>query len=178
MSERRRLFFALFPEPEALAGLVAILDGLSGLPGRRVRPQNLHLTLAFIGTCDAGTMACLRDRAAAVQAPAFELCLDRLGHFPRSGVLWLGSSERPPALLDLVAALNEALAPCGYQPERRPYAPHMTLMRKLSRRPRLPSPRPVSWRARKFALMESIAEPGGVRYQVLQGYPMSQADRV
>jgi 2'-5' RNA ligase len=178
MSEHRRLFFALLPEPDALAGLVAILDGLSRLRGRPVRPPNLHLTLAFIGAADAGMIACLRDRAAAVRAAPFELSLDRLGHFPRSGVLWLGSSEPQPALLDLVAALNVALSPCGYEPERRPYAPHVTLMRKLGRRPRLATPRPVSWRAREFVLMESIPEPGGVSYRSLEAYPLSQADRI
>ena len=176
MSEQRRLFFALLPDVDLLAAMVGILDGLDGKLGRRVRPENLHLTLAFIGSADAQLAECLQDRAATIELPEFSFTLNRLGHFPRSGVLWLGSAERSRPLLDLVHELTEALIPCGFRPERRPFAPHVTLMRKLRRRPRLPEVPTLEWPVRAFVLMESLATDAGVRYEVVRSYPLSSRD--
>lgn len=176
MSERRRLFFALVPDTETRGRLADISASLPGELGRRVRPENLHLTLVFVGSADSELADCLQSRAATVEPPEFCFTLDLLGHFPRSGVLWLGSRERSRPLLDLVGALVAALEPCGFRPERRPFAPHVTLMRKVRRRGRLPELDALEWRVREFVLMESITTDEGVRYQAVSTHALSCAD--
>ncbi len=168
----RRLFFALWPEPEVRRALVAA-DRRLGREGRRVAADKLHLTLVFLGATPADRQACFSTAAAAVPGEPFELVLDRFGYFPRPRVLWLGSSQPPAALDRLVAALVPALARCGFVPESRPFAPHVTLRRKARRLPALQPETPVVWPVRDFCLCESASTPEGVQYRVLERWPLA-----
>jgi len=163
----RRLFFALWPDEDVRRALVAADRGL-GREGRRVAADNLHLTLLFLGATPADRQACFTAAAAGVQGEPFELVLDRFGHFPRPRVLWLGSSRPPAALVRLVEALGAALLPCGFTPESRPFAPHVTLRRKARRLPALQPETPVVWPVHDFCLCESVSTPDGVQYRVLE----------
>jgi 2'-5' RNA ligase len=141
--------------------------------GRPVPPENLHVTLAFIGPVDEETACCLREAAARVPVVPFDLVLDTVGGFRRARVVWLGVSRVPEALRRLVTGLNEALAVCGYEPDPRPYTPHVTLFRHAE-----PGgdegrqlPRPIVWPIREFVLVESATTPRGAVYRVLQRFP-------
>lgn len=171
--ETQRLFFALCPEPalqERLAQAAAAL--LPRAAGRRVGAENLHCTLVFLGAVGAAQRLCLEDAASRIQAEPFNLTLDQLGYFRRPQVAWLGCTMTPAALLALVAGLCDAAASCGFPPERRPYAVHLTVARKLRRDPgRLPV-LPITWSVRQFVLMESVSEPGGVHYRPLRSWEL------
>jgi len=166
--ETQRLFFALWPESalqQRLAQAAAAL--LPRDAGRRVREENLHCTLVFLGAVEAAQRLCLEDAASLVRAEPFTLMLDRLGYFRRPQVAWLGCTTTPAALQALVAGLSYGAASCGFPPEQRPYAVHLTVARKLRRDPgRLPL-MPIAWPVKQFALMESVSEPDGVHYQPL-----------
>jgi len=138
--------------------------------GRPVRPENLHITLAFVGPVDERVRSCLEQRAAEVAVPPFTLNLSRAGLFERAGALWVGPEQTPPVLGDLVEHLNEALRPCGYEPDRRVFRPHMTLYRKARARPGPTDWDPLEWPVGGFALVESFTDPEGVRYQVLRRF--------
>ena len=132
----QRLFFALWPEAslqQQLATAAAAL--LARTTGRRVRPENLHCTLVFLGGVDAGQRLCVEAAADALALPAFDLTFDRFGYFRRPQVAWLGCTRTPPALLDLVGQLGRGCAACGFPPEQRPYEVHLTVARKLRRDP-------------------------------------------
>ncbi len=76
----QRLFFALWPEPALQQHLAMTAAAL--LPrdaGRRVRAENLHCTLVFLGAVEAAQRLCLEDAASLVRAEPFTLTLDRLG---------------------------------------------------------------------------------------------------
>lgn len=91
--------------------------------------------------------------------------LDRLGGFPRAWILWCGASERLRSLLDLVQALNDGLAGCGFRPERRTFRPHVALARKARPLPTQGVKPPVVWPVSGFALV--IARLGECpRYRV------------
>lgn len=165
----QRLFFALWPDAPLQRQLAAAATAL--LPqagGRRVRPENLHCTLVFLGTVDAGQRRCIEAAADAVAAPAFDLDIDRFGYFRRPQVAWLGCTRTPPALLELVAQLGRGCAACGFPPERRPYAVHLTVARKLRRDPGRVPFLPIAWRVERFALVESVSADDGVHYRPLR----------
>lgn len=172
----QRLFFALWPEPEVQQRLARVAQAV--LPehvGRAVPAQNLHCTLAFLGNVDADQRACVEAAASAVQAPAFELSMDRCGYFRRPQVLWLGCRETPAGLRQLVSDLNRGCTACGFPPEPRPYEVHLTIARKISRDPGRPSVIPVSWPVDRFALVQSVSEPGGVAYRPLRFWSLEKA---
>lgn len=168
----QRLFFALWPNAEVRAALQRLLQTTAAraYSGRPVVADNLHLTLAFVGTVPATRRPCLAQAAAQLRGQPFELCLDQLGYWPRPRVLWVGASQLPPALLELVSALNQALLPCAYRPDPRPYQAHVTLLRK-ARPPAGPATTstpisPIHWSNSDFCLVESVSDPRGVQYQV------------
>ena len=100
---------------------------------RRVAPELMHVTLAFIGS---GPEATLTDAtAAATEAAratrAFELRLGTLGQFPERGrahVVWLGFSE-PAPLVDLADRVRRSLSAHGVAFDDKPFRPHLTLAR-------------------------------------------------
>ena len=124
-----RLFVAL-ELPEEVKDRLASLAG--GVPGVRwVRPENYHLTLRFIGEVP-GYMAEELDLALAnIRAKPFELTLSGLGTFEKGcRVQSLHvAAERTPGLAHLQAKIETALQRAGMPPERKRFAPHVTLAR-------------------------------------------------
>lgn len=169
-----RLFFALWPDDEVREALV---KGLMQTPqyqmhGRIMDPANLHITLHFIGNVSSEQKDCLRQAAQSIRGEAFKLRLDYYGHFYRARVFWMGCRQVPDELKNLYQELGVALERCNYQMERRPYAPHVTLMRKLNRPGDMPQPQVIEWPVRAFALVQSETQPEGVRYKVMDYYPL------
>jgi 2'-5' RNA ligase len=124
-----RLFVAL-----ALPGLVkAQLGALAGgIPGARwIPPENYHLTLRFIGEIEAWRAEEVDTALAAIRAPRFDLALAGIGTFEKAGrILSLHvTAERSEALSRLQAKVETALQRVGLEPERRRFAPHVSLAR-------------------------------------------------
>lgn len=138
--------------------------------GRPVRAENLHITLAFVGPVDERVRRCLEEQAAGLAVTPFTLNLSRAGLFERARVLWVAPQETPRALSELVERLNAALSPCGYEPDRRGFRPHMTLYRKAQAAPGPMDWDPVVWPIDGFSLVESVTDPEGVRYRVLRHF--------
>ena len=124
-----RLFVAL-DLPWQLKQRLLLLAG--GVPGARwVPPENLHLSLRFIGEVSPVQAEEIDHALAAVRAPRFSLSLAGVGVFEKSGrggVLWVGV-ERDAALDHLQTKIETALQRAGLEPERRRFAPHLTLAR-------------------------------------------------
>ena len=171
-----RLFLALWPDAPVREALAALADA-EALPGRPVAAENLHITLSFLGRVAPEQQDCVRQAAAAQAWTAFVLVLDRLGHWPRPRVCWAGASRVPEPLLNLQAGLATALAGCGFEPDHRPYSPHVTLARKCPSRPsralHRSLRRPVVWRVDTLALVASETDPAGARYRVLERWQAS-----
>jgi len=171
---RQRLFFALWPDNRVRASLAQTATDLLGKRIKRVPDANLHLTLAFAGAVTAPIRDCLGAAAGNIRCPAFDLCIDHVGHWPRPRISWIGPTHTPPALWSLAGLLKTALVDCGLQTETRPYQPHITLARKLSaanftRRGGMQIA-PVDWSIRRFCLVESVSEPRTVSYRVLASW--------
>lgn len=167
-----RLFFALWPGEEQRSRLLGVLSALPKHHGREPDPEDLHITLAFLGDVDPERRACAERAADAVRGDPFALLIDRVGYWPRPRILWCGASDRPEPLLRLLGDLNRGLHVCGFVPDRRPFVPHVTLARKA--RPIDPRPvdPPLVWAVDAFALV--VSRPGErPSYQVLRRWALS-----
>mgnify|MGYP000275952585 CR=1 FL=1 len=173
MDNVRRLFFALWPE-EPTRGVLARLieDCVSVGGGRPVALANMHITLVFMGDVGIEMQACIDDIGNKISSGQFVLTLDQLGYWAKPQVLWIGANECPDELNHLVEDLKIGLMTCGFTLAHRPYIPHLTLKRKLLKRPRVPSVTPICWSVKSVALVESRSIPGGVKYEVLRTWPL------
>lgn len=148
-----RLFVAL-PLPAGVTEALARIQ--RGVPGARwVPPENMHLSLRFIGEAGGGEFEDLVEGLAEVTMPPFTLELAGTGHFETKRVptsLW--ARVRPsPELMRLQAKVERACQQVGFPPERRAFAPHVTLARM--------GPTDIR-RLTAFLQRNSLFEPGPV----------------
>lgn len=173
-----RLFFALWPEMQTrgqldrVASEVALETG-----GRAVATDNLHLTLAFLGEQPAELVARLGERAARIECAAFTLQLDDVGYWRKAGLAWLGTDAPSLDLAALHRELVRALAGAGIEQEARPFAPHITLARRIVTIVRRRLPSPIAWNVDSFSLVKSELGREGARYHVLETWPLRTGER-
>ena len=163
-----RLFIGLQPTEAFRQALAETQNRLwaAGAMGRGLDPMNMHMTLAFIGEWPEAEGVPLPE----VEEP-FPIVLSHVGLFPEAKVLWAG--VRPSAALeDLARRTRELLSGAGIPFDPKPFAPHITLIRKpaLPRGMRLeevPVP-PAEMTVREACLYWSHREETGMVYTVLR----------
>ncbi len=124
-----RLFVALDLPWEVKRSLAAFAINLAG--ARWVPPQNMHLTLRFIGESKGAEAEEIDYALSRIQTREFSLVLTGIGWFEKASrvnTLWIGV-ERNELLLRLQAKVETALRRVGLPPERRKFMPHVTLAR-------------------------------------------------
>jgi len=170
----KRIFFALWPDDTVRDHLNYVFKQAyqSSLPGRKLPATNFHLTLHFLGNVSAQMYDCVEKAAEQVTLNPFELRLDTFGAFAGARVFWSGMTGIPGELTQLQKTLGQLLVSCGYTPERRPFSPHVTLMRKVKCTETLQGHEPVRWQVDRFALVESVSVEGGVEYRPLRFYEL------
>lgn len=170
-SGKRRLFFALWPEDGLRTRIArATRAEVRGTGGKPTPPENLHMTLLFLGPVPDDLIAPLIERIAALPLNPFELTLNQYGYWQRARTLWLGLQETPPALAELARDLARISHELGLPRRRRAFIPHMTLARKVNRlTPREPPP-PMDWPVNEFVLVESVLGGRHSRYTILEHF--------
>ena len=170
-SAKRRLFFALWPEDELRTRIVrATRAEVRGTGGKPNPPENLHMTLHFLGPTPYDLIAPLIERVAALPLNPFELTLNQYGYWQRARTLWLGLHETPPGLAELARDLGRISHELGLPRQRRAFIPHMTLARKVNRLTPKDPPPPMHWPVNEFALVESVLGGRHSRYNVLKHF--------
>ena len=127
-----RLFVGLEMPPAVNHGLIGLCQGVSDAKWADSAP--FHLTLRFIGNVDDGLLQDIQNTLANIETPVFSLALKGVGYFPPRGpakILWAGIEEAP-LLLRLRGQVAATLEAIGLEPERRKFAPHITLARLKS----------------------------------------------
>lgn len=111
-------------------------------PSAKVRwivPANLHITVWFLGDVREPRGAALVDSLEKpLDARRFTLRIGRAGAFPPSGpprAIWLGIVAGREGLVAIYDELGSRLVPLGFEPEKRPFSPHVTLARVKEVRP-------------------------------------------
>lgn len=186
-----RLFVACEVPDEVKEAIGETIEGLrkkSGPAVRWIKPEGVHVTLKFLGEVPVKKLPAVKlaIQEAVVGHSPFELEFSNIGTFGgREGlrIMWVGIAGDVLRLEALVRAVNAALAVVGFEPERRPFRPHLTLGRvrdEIGTRHRaeievavgktdVPG---VSWRTSQVSLMRSKLGPGGASYEVLATFPL------
>ena len=133
---RTRTFIGVEIGDEIRASAVALQEALAktGAEVKWVEPENLHISLLFLGEVDDRELhsVCRIVKAAATAEAPFPLRVLGVGAFPtprRPKILWAGITEGAEPLKRLYDALEGPLADLGYRKEERGYTPHLTLGR-------------------------------------------------
>lgn len=169
-----RLFFALWPEASIQDALHAIaLQIQHRCHGRVMRPDTLHLTLLFLGAVAHARLPELYAAASHVHAQRFHLWLDAVAGWSHNRIVYAHPTHPPPALKRLADALRGAVAGAGFCFDRKVFVPHVTLLRNVERFSYNTSVSiSVDWPVERFALVQSVAQEKGARYDVLQSWPL------
>ncbi|GAB4410848.1 MAG: RNA 2',3'-cyclic phosphodiesterase [Anaerolineae bacterium] len=138
MNPTLRAFIAIELSTETQTALAELQQRLKMVvPPHSVRwtaPENIHLTLHFLGDVAVDEVNKISDlmQAATSTCSPFALTLGGLGCFPntrRPRIVWTGVSGQMDILLKLHRELGEGLKTIGFTPEARPYSPHLTVGR-------------------------------------------------
>ena len=188
MSERIRSFIAVNIPASAADLLRAAEERLTAadLSVKWVSPDNFHITLKFLGGVEQPRLAALWQslHQALEGSPSFLLRFRGVGAFPspkRPRVIWAGITDGAQELSRLAARVEQVCADHGFEPEKRPFHPHLTLGRA-----RQPVPTPAltavmaelsaadlgEARLDRVALMKSELTRSGAIYHILQEKPL------
>jgi RNA 2',3'-cyclic 3'-phosphodiesterase len=161
---------------EEIARLKVPLPG-----GRWTEPENLHLTLRFVGDLEKPQAREFADGLETIDVDAFELRLAGLGTFggnePRS--IWAG--VEPSAPLEALARANDRAArAAGLPPDGRPFKPHVTLARLKYATPdevarvlqRIGAFRSKPFIVARFVLFSAKPKVGGGPYAIEEAFPL------
>ncbi|WP_298432168.1 RNA 2',3'-cyclic phosphodiesterase [Geobacter sp.] len=176
-----RLFVAIDLPDEVKQSVAALCRGVPGV--RWLPPEQLHLTLRFIGEADDAVVGAIRRGLAAITAPPFPLSLQGVGCFPsprRPRVLWVGLDGSEP-LKRLHRGVEATVVAAGLPAEERPFSPHITLARLREQREGEIAPflvRNASFHSEPFPvdafhLYSSILTPKGAIHRREASYPLA-----
>ncbi len=166
----QRLFWALWPDETVRRAVARLARGVIS-SGHLVPPENLHVTLAFLGDVPVEAISRVRAIGAELPGSAFALELDRIGCWPRPRISWIAPSHMPVLLVQLHRELRQALRKAGFPAPARRFAPHMTLARRSAPHA-FQNVTPVVWSIERIALIRSHLEQIGARYEILYEWPL------
>lgn len=183
-----RAFVAANLDSDLKAALAKVQDRLKTTQADVgwVRPENLHLTLKFLGQVEACRLGVIGETIATA-ATGFDpvrLVFEGLGAFPRpraARVVWVGVSHGAEALAALQARVEAGLESLGFAREARPFSAHLTLgrVRGPAHREQLacaltstPAEALGEMVLDRIELMKSDLSVGGARYSILQSFPL------
>jgi len=185
-----RLFIALKLPSAVRENLAALLKSLRAVSPqtRWVRPENLHVTLKFIGEVPETKLAAIRNALSLARSDQpVTLNFRGLGFFPNEKhprVFWAGI-EGSPNLKTLAADIDKAAEKLGIPHEQRPFSPHLTLARfeppglqeKLRYAIQENAARDFgSLHAGQFHLIESQLKASGAEYTTLESFSFAAAE--
>lgn len=169
--------------PQAVRGALQVQQFLMPLP-RKVEPENLHLTLVFLGECPEPVLDAAHEGFDTVRSPGFFVSLQGLGLFGKAKphTAWAGVAPSP-ALAHLQAKVETIARRAGCQVDGRKFVPHVTLGR-------FPTPEPAEvarleravalgagfrsepWEVTELTLWRSHLTGRGPWYEALVRYPL------
>jgi len=176
---RPRLFTGFALSPEVRAYVAAVAARLSAtVPGVRwVPPENLHVTLKFIGQCeDARVPRLVQAMRQASEALPIRLEIGGVGGFPSQSsarVIWVGADDGTGRVKKVYEVLDKGAEKCGFPREKRAYRPHITIGRARKKPVALPpgideEPGRLTLAVNEIVLFHSELKSTGAEYSVVE----------
>ncbi len=177
-----RLFIALPLPTEVEKYLGRIIADLKpeGSSVKWVQPQNIHLTVKFLGDAEERLVSQIKQELEAVAArfESFDSSIDTLGAFPnlrKPRVFWAGGSTTSGTAAEIAEAVDAAMQKLGFERETRRFKPHLTLGRvrqgrsvgRLTETVEQYQMTPISFRMDRLVLFKSTLTPQGAIYDRL-----------
>jgi 2'-5' RNA ligase len=165
-----RIFFAVWPPAEAAGALARWAQEVQPRTGGKATgEEKIHLTLAFLGEGDPQKAIRAAHR---VNGKAHTLPIEEARYWRENHIVWAGPRETPQPLQTLFERLSMELYREEFILERRPFAAHVTLIRK-ARSANLPPLPALDWPVQEFVLVRSSLSPKGSTYEPLERFPLS-----
>jgi len=184
---RHRIFIAINLPEEIKKELSKFQYKWPELPAKWTKPENLHITLAFLGYLSDEEVAklCEITNEVAKRHLPFSINLNKISY---------GPPKKPPRMIWVIGKISKALndlkndleneisGKVGFQPENRAFTPHITLARiknwefkkiDLEDRPKVEFDLSLSFEVSSIEVMESFLKKGGPEYTVLESCPLS-----
>ena len=159
-----RAFIAIELDPKVQAALGQIQKELKdvGADVKWVKPDNIHLTLKFLGDVSLEELDSIKGAMQTTLQPikSFSMALTHLGAFPKvenPQIIWVGATADKNSIKSITESLEENLKGIGFEKEKRDFEPHITLGRMRSS-------------DNKFALSKKIKNfqfPAGAPHQLV-----------
>ncbi|HBZ30677.1 MAG TPA: RNA 2',3'-cyclic phosphodiesterase [Nitrosomonas sp.] len=171
-----RLFFAIQPantiqkQLGSLAKKQAIKWG-----GRNIKPENVHLTLLFLGKTETDKINALRTTVTNITGKRFDLAIRETRFWKRNQIIYAHADNYPPELFALVDAIKNTLRNAGFEFDNRAYKPHITLVRKATHHIPAVIQQPIQWPVKEWLLMQSKQTHQGVRYITLDRWRLTES---
>jgi 2'-5' RNA ligase len=174
-----RTFIAIELPSEIKSALASLQTELrrAGADVSWTRPENIHLTLKFLGEVDERRIGEVENVcvASAAEFRPFTLSLNETGVFPNARqprILWAGLAGEIEKTVEMRKRLDDGLALIGFEREEKDFRPHLTIGRVKSNRKirellALAGARQVpalSFMVTEIVLMKSELHPAGARY--------------
>jgi 2'-5' RNA ligase len=166
--DRARIFVGL-PLPAAIVEPLARWQQRE-LRGRLVAPENLHVTLAFLGSRPVGELDAISQELGEAAGAAVRPVLSVRGYRETRSVGMLVLEDLDGRATALADDLHGRLEQLGvYRREARPWLAHLTVLR-FREQPRLRPPLPVLGEIcpSEAAVYHSVLRPGGAQYEILE----------
>lgn len=189
-----RTFIAIELPKEIKATLAELQNHLktSGADIKWVEPENIHLTLKFLGERDEKKIQKITKTLVGVAAEkkSYLINVASLGGFPKLSsprVIWVGIDQGDIDTKDIVKALEEEIAKVGIPKEERPFSSHITIGRtrsninfdkfipELAKIAKTFPPKKQEFLVDKITLFKSQLTPGGPVYEVLKAASLKTA---
>lgn len=170
-----KVFFAIWPDAAAQEKLSKLAGKLADdCGGKKTSLPLIHLTLVFIGYVDHHQLETLRQIASQVKQTSFDLTVDEIQYWQHNRIVHAAPSQCPARLTALVNDLQHRLMLAGFPLEKRPYIPHVTLVRKALCKTLSNLMTPISWHVNEWTLVQSKQTDQGTVYVSLDRWSLQE----
>jgi len=170
-----RLFIAINFNNSTRDSLLALRDELrsSAECGSFTLPENLHITLAFLGECTAKQTSAAKAVMDSLSFKPLDVRIERVGRFGsnQGEALWWAGAGVSDALSDLHRELTDKLIAAGFSLDTRKFSPHITLGRRVVTDAVPQRVEPFGETVRKIDLMKSERINGRLIYTAIHHRP-------
>jgi len=174
MTMYNKLFFAIAPTPAQKNLLMKFQQ--CGAHLRQVNPDNLHMTLLYLGPCSDSISAKLITTIDGHQWPKFTVNFDHIDYWHKPKIICVVASAIDVRLASLVDKLTVQCAKLGFDAPKLAFNPHITILRKVRQPLGIPTQfdalLPLSIDATSLNLYHSYSSPNGVQYDLVKAWPL------